>query len=1138
MAAFVGKLNMIIGADTSELQKKLKGVNKEIKNLGKNITVVTAPLMALRATAMGVGLKIEEAFRTIKIGTGAAGAALKELKDDFKAIAVLGPQSFGDSAKAIADLNTMTGASGKTLQTLSMAVLDASRMMGTDLGGTITSLGKLLNNWNLRADQGVEVLDKLFFASQATGMGMDAIAQGVTAAGGALRTLGLGLDESIALISTLDKAGLNAQQVMKSLSKALVSMAKEGITDTSEALTSIIDQIKSAKDIGAALEIGKNLFGIKAGADLTLAIREGKVEFSELLGLLKTASGTIADTSKETMTFSERWSTLGNQAAMALEPLGTKLVTIAESYMPALSEAIEKFSIELSDTTIKITALVVATGPLLIALSSLISSAMTVAGAIKAVALALSGPVGATVAIGLAVASMGAYVIESEKTRIAAEDMAEAQDWLNNSFKNASTAHIQSELENLRKELVTLESQAVSTRTELGRMLAFGERGSWGMPEEMRKEAAPGASLVRAKIAALEEELKNRTTQESTTSPPPKARRAIGGGGGGGGKAGKKGGGGGGAKSGKSALDLFVQDVQDRIKYFKEDGNAYMEKIDAMQAKTKPLTDDWKKLQDLRINIDDTAFSGKLQKIQDEIKYLDKDGAAFVPELQKMLEGLDPLSEKWKRVQDVITNITESGYSEKWSNLAWEFSEGLLNAADYARMLEVEIAGLTEGTDKWRARFSELQNIKASEISKLLDSLSSQFESGKLSNVEYEAALAGIVSQFKEFPRAAKMAMEALEAFQKQSELTTVSVGQQLQEALKQTTKDFNEMWGKGIEGAVDGFLEASIRGSDFGASLRKLGEDIVFTTLKMIILKQIMGMFGMGGGGAGLGAGLDIGAWNAGFSFPTFANGDAFAQGHLIPFAKGGVVDNPTIFPLGNGTGLMGEAGPEAIMPLKRDSHGRLGVVASGATREVPDVTVNVLGEFGPGAGLDIGAWDAGFPSPTFANVGGFSSEDLPPVAKEEAYSLCDLIPLAKGGVVSTPTIFPTANGTDLIGGAGLGGDTFPHDHLIPFAKGGVVHRPTIFPMANGMGLMGESGDEAIMPLERDSHGRLGVVASGAAIEAPSVTVNVINESSQPVTATQTGPEFDEQMRRMVVGVILRDQATNGPITQNFRRR
>ena len=382
------------------------------------------------------------------------------------------------------------------------------------------------------------------------------------------------------------------------------------------------------------------------------------------------------------------------------------------------------------------------------------------------------------------------------------------------------------------------------------------------------------------------------------------------------------------------------------------------------------------------MSIDDTGFTGKLQKIQDEIKYLDKNGTEFIPELQKMLEGLDPLSEKWKRVQDAVTNITESEYGKRWSDLAWEFSEGLLDAADYARMLEVEIAGLTEGTDKWRARFSELQNIKASEIGKVLDSISRQFENGVLSNAEYEAALAGIISEFQEFPRAAKIAAEALDAFQKQNELTTVSLERRLFVELKNVTKEFNELGGDAVMGVVDGFLDAAVRGGDFGESLRKLGEDIVYTTLKMVILQQMSGWLGQAFNGITGGGGL---------------------LGGLFGFADGGA---------------------------------------------------------------------------------------------------------------------------------------FSHGHLTPFARGGVVHRPTIFPMATGAGLMGEAGPEAVMPLERDSHGRLGVVASGAGMGAPSVTVNVINESSQPVTATQTGPSFDEQMRQMVVGVILRDQAQNGPITQNFRRR
>ncbi|ARO14277.1 phage tail minor protein [Ketogulonicigenium robustum] len=61
------------------------------------------------------------------------------------------------------------------------------------------------------------------------------------------------------------------------------------------------------------------------------------------------------------------------------------------------------------------------------------------------------------------------------------------------------------------------------------------------------------------------------------------------------------------------------------------------------------------------------------------------------------------------------------------------------------------------------------------------------------------------------------------------------------------------------------------------------------------------------------------------------FANGGAFTQGRVMPFAKGGVVTAPTTFPMRGGTGLMGEAGPEAIMPLTRGADGRLGVATQG---------------------------------------------------------------------------------------------------------------------------------------------------------------------------------------------------------------
>ena len=72
------------------------------------------------------------------------------------------------------------------------------------------------------------------------------------------------------------------------------------------------------------------------------------------------------------------------------------------------------------------------------------------------------------------------------------------------------------------------------------------------------------------------------------------------------------------------------------------------------------------------------------------------------------------------------------------------------------------------------------------------------------------------------------------------------------------------------------------------------------------------------------------------------FADGGAFSQGRVMPFANGGVVSGPVAFPMRGGTGLMGEAGPEAIMPLARGADGRLGVKAAGGGQPV-NVVMNI---------------------------------------------------------------------------------------------------------------------------------------------------------------------------------------------------
>lgn len=115
----------------------------------------------------------------------------------------------------------------------------------------------------------------------------------------------------------------------------------------------------------------------------------------------------------------------------------------------------------------------------------------------------------------------------------------------------------------------------------------------------------------------------------------------------------------------------------------------------------------------------------------------------------------------------------------------------------------------------------------------------------------------------------------------------------------------------------------------------------------------------------------------------------------------------------------------------------------------------------------------------------------------------------------------------------ASANGNVFPAGPGISAYSSQVVSKPTIFPFAKGVGLMGEAGAEAIMPLRRDSAGRLGVSAAGA-----SVTVNVINQSGQPVSAQQrsrSGPN-GEQIVDVVLAAIGDSLANrSGPVARGL---
>jgi len=145
------------------------------------------------------------------------------------------------------------------------------------------------------------------------------------------------------------------------------------------------------------------------------------------------------------------------------------------------------------------------------------------------------------------------------------------------------------------------------------------------------------------------------------------------------------------------------------------------------------------------------------------------------------------------------------------------------------------------------------------------------------------------------------------------------------QERLVGTAESIGDSFANAFERAVTG-------AESFSEALRAMGREIAVLVMRQTVLQGVSDW--ISGGAQGLLSGLLLSG-----------RGNVFHHGQLVPFAAGGVVDRPVLFPIAQGAGLMAEAGPEAVMPLRRGPDGKLGVAAEGTpTVENHTRIVNVL--------------------------------------------------------------------------------------------------------------------------------------------------------------------------------------------------
>jgi TP901 family phage tail tape measure protein len=395
-----------LASSTSSISTKLSGAAKVA---GAGILVGAG---AVAAGLFEIGSSFDEAFDNIRIGTGATGPALEGLQNDMKAVAGAVPASFGDAGKAITVFSQKLGLTGAPLQTLSSQVLELSRMTGTDLGGNLTAVTDVFNNFGVGAADQSGKLDLLFRASQASGVSVAELAGTMSGAGVVLREVGLDFNQSAGFLATLAKAGVDAGDVMPALSKSLASAAKQG-KDASSVFTDTFNAIKGAPDDVAGAGIALDVFGAKAGPKLAALIREGKLSYEEMTAAISGGGDTILGASGDTQDFAEKLTMLKNRVFLAIEPIATKVFNAIGEAMDKLGPKIEQLVAWMTENgdTMKIVAGIIG-GIMLVVLAAYTVSMIAAAAA----TIAATWPILAIIAVIVALVAGVIYAYRNFET--------------------------------------------------------------------------------------------------------------------------------------------------------------------------------------------------------------------------------------------------------------------------------------------------------------------------------------------------------------------------------------------------------------------------------------------------------------------------------------------------------------------------------------------------------------------------------------------------------------------------------------------------------------------------------------------------------------------------------------------------
>lgn len=396
--AVIRNLVVKIAADISSLSKGLQNAQKQIQKVsavftktGTKLTAsITAPLVALGASAVNISREFEQSMANAASVAGATGDELQEMTDLARKMGAKTVFSASDAADA---LYYMASAGYKVDQMTSSieATLNLASATQSDLAFTTDTVISALNQFGLEASEAERVTNVYAAAIGASMASMDKLSNSMGYVGPVANSLGWEIEEVTGALSVLYNAGYDGSTAGTSLRQALVSLMNptssaikvfdelgvnlEDLDPVSNDLASILDTLSGA---GMTTAQAMEVFGARAGPGMLALMSAGGDAVREMTEAVTGTNKANDMAAQQLDTLQGQWAELTSQLEEVAIMFGDVLIPIIRQlitkYVMPLTTKLMGMSVSTRKNVVVIALLAAAIGPLLLVIGKLISS--------------------------------------------------------------------------------------------------------------------------------------------------------------------------------------------------------------------------------------------------------------------------------------------------------------------------------------------------------------------------------------------------------------------------------------------------------------------------------------------------------------------------------------------------------------------------------------------------------------------------------------------------------------------------------------------------------------------------------------------------------------------------------------------